>query len=178
MSTTGHPAYGELRPVTPYAAVLLARNPSPMTLEGTNTWLLRAPGATEAVVVDPGPDDAGHLARTAAAAGRVPVILLTHGHPDHAAGARRLPELTGGPVRRGGRWTGRPGWAGRAWRRARWWPPQGWSCGWWPPPGTPPTRSASSPRARCRGRSGEATAREHRSEEQLRSGPSAEPSNR
>jgi len=96
---SGHPAYGELRPVTPYAAVLLARNPSPMTLEGTNTWLLRAPGATEAVVVDPGPDDAGHLARTAAAAGRVPVILLTHGHPDHAAGARRLHELTGAPVR-------------------------------------------------------------------------------
>jgi glyoxylase-like metal-dependent hydrolase (beta-lactamase superfamily II) len=95
---TGHPAYGELRPVTAYAAVLLARNPSPMTLDGTNTWLLRAPGAAGAVVVDPGPDDEAHLARVAAA-GPVRVILLTHGHPDHAAGARRLHELTGAPVR-------------------------------------------------------------------------------
>ena len=49
-----HPAYGVLRPVTPYAAVLLAGNPSPMTLEGTNTWVLRAPGSAESVVVDPG----------------------------------------------------------------------------------------------------------------------------
>jgi hypothetical protein len=40
-----HPLYGQLRPVTPYASVLLARNPSPMTLDGTNTWLLRAPGS-------------------------------------------------------------------------------------------------------------------------------------
>ena len=39
-----HPAYGELRPVTSLASVLLAENPSPMTLEGTNSWVLRAPG--------------------------------------------------------------------------------------------------------------------------------------
>ena len=40
-----HPAYGLLRPVTQAAAVVLAENPSPMTLDGTNTWILRAPGA-------------------------------------------------------------------------------------------------------------------------------------
>src|SRR5439155_9485802 len=51
------------------------------------------------VVVDPGPDDAGHLARVAAAAGLVRVILLTHGHADHSAGARRLHDLTRAPVR-------------------------------------------------------------------------------
>jgi glyoxylase-like metal-dependent hydrolase (beta-lactamase superfamily II) len=93
-----HPAYGVLRPVTPYASVLLADNPSPMTLDGTNTWVLRAPGAADAVVVDPGPDDPQHLAAVAGA-GPVRTILLTHGHADHSAGARRLHELTGAPVR-------------------------------------------------------------------------------
>ena len=93
-----HPAYGEVRPVTAYAAVLLARNPSPMTLDGTNTWLLRAPGEERCLVVDPGPDDAAHL-DAVAAAGPVAEILLTHGHPDHADGAAGLRERTGAPVR-------------------------------------------------------------------------------
>ena len=53
--------YEELRPVTPHASVVLARNPSPMTLEGTNTWVLRAPDALDCVVVDPGEDDEAHL---------------------------------------------------------------------------------------------------------------------
>jgi glyoxylase-like metal-dependent hydrolase (beta-lactamase superfamily II) len=94
----GHPAYGVLRQVTPYASVLLAGNPSPMTLDGTNTWILRAGGVGEAIVVDPGPDEPGHLAAVARA-GPVRTILLTHGHADHSAGARRLHELTGAPVR-------------------------------------------------------------------------------
>ncbi|MBI1759572.1 MAG: MBL fold metallo-hydrolase [Actinobacteria bacterium] len=69
-----------------------------MTLEGTNTWLLRGPAERDCVVVDPGPADEAHLAAVRAA-GPVTVILLTHGHPDHAEGARRLHELTGAPVR-------------------------------------------------------------------------------
>ena len=93
-----HPLYEQLRPVTPYASVLLADNPSPMTLDGTNTWLLRAPGAEACVVVDPGPDDLAHL-RAVAAHGPVAEILLTHGHVDHSAGAATLRELTGAPVR-------------------------------------------------------------------------------
>jgi glyoxylase-like metal-dependent hydrolase (beta-lactamase superfamily II) len=93
-----HPAYGELRPVTSLASVLLERNPSPMTLEGTNTWVLRAPGERDCVVVDPGDDDPAHLDRVAAQ-GPVALILLTHRHPDHAAGARRFAALTGAPVR-------------------------------------------------------------------------------
>ena len=90
---TGHPAYGVLRAVSSTASVLLADNPSPMTLEGTNTWVLRAPGAATSVVVDPGPDDERHLAGVAAAAPDAAVVLLTHRHADHAAGARRLAEL-------------------------------------------------------------------------------------
>jgi glyoxylase-like metal-dependent hydrolase (beta-lactamase superfamily II) len=94
-----HPLYGQLRPVTPYASVLLARNPSPMTLDGTNTWLLRAPGTESCLVVDPGPDDPGHLRAVVAAAGEVTEILLTHGHLDHSAGAAALRALTRAPVR-------------------------------------------------------------------------------
>jgi len=92
-------AYEQLRQVTPLAGVVLAANPSAMTLDGTNTWLLRdEPGRRQAVVVDPGPADETHLAGVLDAAGSVPLILLTHGHADHAEGARRLHELTGAPV--------------------------------------------------------------------------------
>ena len=94
-----HPLYGQLRPVTPYASVLLARNPSPMTLDGTNTWLLRTPGSESCVVIDPGPDDPEHLSAIDAAAGEVTEILLTHGHLDHSAGAAALRALTRAPVR-------------------------------------------------------------------------------
>jgi glyoxylase-like metal-dependent hydrolase (beta-lactamase superfamily II) len=93
-----HPAYGVLRPVTASAAVLLAENPSIMTLEGTNTWLLRAPDSSSCVIVDPGPDDEAHLRRVAEH-GPVTQVLLTHGHPDHAEGARRFGELVRAPVR-------------------------------------------------------------------------------
>jgi glyoxylase-like metal-dependent hydrolase (beta-lactamase superfamily II) len=92
------PAYGVLRPVTPLASVLLAENPSPMTLEGTNTWVLRAPGEDACVVVDPGEEDDVHLRRVAAQ-GPVALVLLTHRHHDHAGGARRFAELTRAPVR-------------------------------------------------------------------------------
>lgn len=95
-----HPAYETYRPVTPHAAVVLANNPDTMTLEGTNTWVLRAPGSSSAIVVDPGPaDDERHLAAVLASVERVEQILLTHGHSDHSGGARRFAELTGAPVR-------------------------------------------------------------------------------
>jgi glyoxylase-like metal-dependent hydrolase (beta-lactamase superfamily II) len=92
---TDHPAYGVLRPVTATASVLLARNPSVMTLEGTNTWVLRDSDSTSCVVVDPGPDDEAHLRRVLAC-GPVARVLLTHGHPDHAEGARRFAQMAGG----------------------------------------------------------------------------------
>src|SRR5271169_6809099 len=87
---------------TPRATCLLAPNPSPMTLDGTNTWLIAEPGTTSVVVIDPGPEDEGHLRRVLAAAvagdRRVARILLTHGHLDHSAGAARLAELSGASV--------------------------------------------------------------------------------
>jgi glyoxylase-like metal-dependent hydrolase (beta-lactamase superfamily II) len=96
---TGHPAYGELRQVTESAAVVLEDNPGTMTLEGTNTWLLRAPGATACVVVDPGHEDEPHLTRVAEAAGEVALILVTHQHADHVEGAPWLAARTGAPIR-------------------------------------------------------------------------------
>jgi glyoxylase-like metal-dependent hydrolase (beta-lactamase superfamily II) len=87
---------------TERARCVLAPNPSPMTLDGTNTWIIAEPGSPTAVVVDPGPDDEGHLQRVLelACAGdrRVGQIVLTHGHPDHSAGAVRFAELSGAPV--------------------------------------------------------------------------------
>jgi glyoxylase-like metal-dependent hydrolase (beta-lactamase superfamily II) len=92
--------YDVVRQVTPSAAVVLAANPGLMTLEGTNTWLLRdSAQRREAIVVDPGPLDENHLQVVAREAGAVREILLTHGHSDHSDGARRLHEITGAPVR-------------------------------------------------------------------------------
>lgn len=82
---------------TTRATRLLAPNPGPMTLDGTNTWVLREPGQEAAVVVDPGPLDEGHLQRVAEQ-GPVSLVVLTHGHPDHAEGAQRFHELTGAPI--------------------------------------------------------------------------------
>ncbi|MCD1145437.1 MBL fold metallo-hydrolase [Kocuria sp. LUK] len=77
---------------------LTAPNPGPMTLDGTNSWLLGAPGQGDVVVVDPGPEDAGHL-ESLAAAGRTALVLVTHRHGDHTAGLDRFAALTGAPVR-------------------------------------------------------------------------------
>lgn len=96
---TEHPAYGEFRQVTPSAGVVLEDNPGAMTLEGTNTWLLRAPGASTCVIVDPGYEDVPHLTRVAEAAGEVALILVTHQHPDHVQGAPWLAARVEAPIR-------------------------------------------------------------------------------
>jgi glyoxylase-like metal-dependent hydrolase (beta-lactamase superfamily II) len=74
-----------------------------MTLDGTNTWLLGDPSSESVLVVDPGPAIQRHLFAVVDAATadgrRVAEVLLTHGHPDHAEGARQLADLVGAPVR-------------------------------------------------------------------------------
>ena len=86
-------------PLPDGVTLFLAPNPSPMTLSGTNTYLLR--GSAGCVVIDPGPEIETHLrvvADEARSQGGALAILVTHGHPDHVEGAARLRALTGAPV--------------------------------------------------------------------------------
>ncbi|MGI9136962.1 MAG: MBL fold metallo-hydrolase, partial [Candidatus Nanopelagicales bacterium] len=88
--------------VSDWSTCLLAPNPSPWTLEGTNTWLIAAPGSSDVIVVDPGPDSREHRQHIVSAVrerGAIAQILLTHGHADHSAGALALSSMTGAPVR-------------------------------------------------------------------------------
>jgi glyoxylase-like metal-dependent hydrolase (beta-lactamase superfamily II) len=90
---------------------VLAPNPGPMTLDGTNTWVLRGGGpaggpgeeqesdARRTVVVDPGPLLEGHLAAVRALAGEVALVLLTHRHADHSEGAAAFAASVGCRVR-------------------------------------------------------------------------------
>jgi glyoxylase-like metal-dependent hydrolase (beta-lactamase superfamily II) len=82
------PRTAELEPLV---TRVVAPNPSPMTLDGTNTYLVGAPGSGQAVLVDPGPDDAAHLAAVEAAliarGARCAAVLVTHHHGDHAEAA-------------------------------------------------------------------------------------------
>lgn len=94
-----HPAYDVLRPVTDTASVLLCENPGLMTLDGTNTWVLRGPGSDEMVVVDPGPDDKDDHIERLAALGRITLVLISHRHGDHTGGIDRLVDMTGAVVR-------------------------------------------------------------------------------
>ena len=85
--------------VTDVAQLVRADNPNMMTLDGTNTWILRAPGADTSVVVDPGPLDDDHLAAVLRVAGEVELALYTHHHFDHTECIDRFAELTGAPAR-------------------------------------------------------------------------------
>ncbi|WP_284987096.1 MBL fold metallo-hydrolase [Arthrobacter sp. fls2-241-R2A-172] len=76
----------------------LAPNPGPMSLDGTNSYVIGAPGSARVAVVDPGPEDEQHLAELAAAGG-VDVVLITHRHADHTEASARFHQLTGAPVR-------------------------------------------------------------------------------
>jgi glyoxylase-like metal-dependent hydrolase (beta-lactamase superfamily II) len=69
----------------PGVRLVVAPNPSPMTLDGTNTWIVGG------WVVDPGPADPGHLERVASAAAPLQGVVLTHSHADHSEGAGALP---------------------------------------------------------------------------------------
>jgi glyoxylase-like metal-dependent hydrolase (beta-lactamase superfamily II) len=81
--------------------LLRAPNPSPMTLDGTNGYVIDVgPGAL--IAIDPGIDDAAHIAAFVELArersAQYVAILVTHGHPDHFPGALALRSATNAPV--------------------------------------------------------------------------------
>lgn len=99
------PPFGDMPEVAdldPTVTRVLAPNPSPMTLDGTNTYILGVAGTGEVAVVDPGPDDPDHLARVEAAVtardAAVRAIVVTHHHLDHAEAAVGWGRRLGCPV--------------------------------------------------------------------------------
>ena len=89
--------YSVCETLAPGIARLLARNPSPFTYYGTQTYLA---GEDEVVVIDPGPDIPAHIdAIVAAVAGRrLVAITCTHTHRDHSPASRALQAATGAPI--------------------------------------------------------------------------------
>lgn len=88
------PERGSALPVLPGVQRIVANNPSLMTYHGTNTYLLTS--GSKFVVIDPGPDDAGHIADILTATdGRVSSILLSHSHSDHLGATSSLKSKTG-----------------------------------------------------------------------------------
>jgi len=94
------PPYGTVEQVSPMVGRLVADNPSRFTYHGTGTYLVGRPGGGELAVIDPGPDDRGHVEALLAAIGdrTVSHLLITHTHPDHSPAAAALADATGAPT--------------------------------------------------------------------------------
>ena len=90
--------YESCEAVAPQVRRVLARNPSPFTFTGTQTYLIG--GGADIAVIDPGPDQHDHIAAILAAAGsaRIAAIVCTHTHRDHSPAAAPLAALSGAPI--------------------------------------------------------------------------------
>jgi len=96
--TEAEPPRGVPLDVLPGIRRIVARNPSVMTYQGTNTYLIE--GEEGLSVLDPGPEDVQHVQEILAGAGTAPIrrILLTHTHRDHFGAVAALQAATGVPV--------------------------------------------------------------------------------
>lgn len=82
--------------LSPLVRRVICRNPGPYTYTGSGTYLV---GTEQIAVIDPGPQDADHLAALlTVTAGAVSHILITHTHSDHCGGAMALAKRTGAPI--------------------------------------------------------------------------------
>ncbi|RUX96592.1 MBL fold metallo-hydrolase [Mesorhizobium sp. M7D.F.Ca.US.004.01.2.1] len=91
------PLYGQGVSVAPDIQRITARNPSPFTFHGTNSYIV---GRDTLAVIDPGPDDEAHLQTLLEVIAGRPVshIFVSHTHRDHSPLAARLKQRTGAPV--------------------------------------------------------------------------------
>lgn len=89
--------YGVLERVSPMLRRIVAPNPGPFTFHGTGTYVV---GKGEVAIIDPGPNDPGHIGAliSALSGERVTHILATHTHKDHSPGCRLLKRLTDATV--------------------------------------------------------------------------------
>jgi len=94
--TEAPPTRGEPSIVAPGIRRIVAENPGPMTYHGTNTYLIDSADGT--IVLDPGPDDAAHVAAILAAGGKISAILVSHTHHDHVSALPALRQATGAAV--------------------------------------------------------------------------------
>jgi len=87
-------------PVDPLVLRVLAPNASPYTFTGTQTYVVGQADGPDCAVIDPGPDEADHIAAIQAAIGErsVSAIMCTHTHRDHSPAAAPLAKLTGAPI--------------------------------------------------------------------------------
>ena len=101
LNTRFDPQTGQLVEIAPGIGRVTAPNSGPYTFTGTNSFII---GTDRVAVLDPGPDDARHMAalRTAIARRPVVAILLTHTHRDHSASAARMMAETNAPLWFGG----------------------------------------------------------------------------
>ncbi|MBZ9997353.1 MBL fold metallo-hydrolase [Mesorhizobium sp. BH1-1-4] len=95
--TSFDPAYGQGVDVAHGVQRVTARNPSPFTFHGTNSYVV---GRDTLAVIDPGPDDEAHLETLLDVIAGRPVshIFVSHTHRDHSPLAARLKERTGAKV--------------------------------------------------------------------------------
>lgn len=92
------PPHGEVERIAPLVRRIVCNNPGPFTYRGTNTYLIG--GGNSVAVLDPGPEDAAHLAAIlrATEGERITHILVSHTHRDHSPGAAALQARTGAPT--------------------------------------------------------------------------------
>jgi glyoxylase-like metal-dependent hydrolase (beta-lactamase superfamily II) len=95
---TDKPPYAIAEPVAPFVRRVLCLNPSAFTYTGTQSYLVGS--ERELAVIDPGPDDADHIAALVAGIGdaKVVAICCTHTHQDHSPAAAALSAITGAPI--------------------------------------------------------------------------------
>ena len=88
---------GRVETLSPLIRRVLCPNPGPFTFKGTVTYIV---GHGRVAIVDPGPDNAAHVAAVleAVKGETVEAILVTHTHRDHSPATPAVKAATGATV--------------------------------------------------------------------------------